>query len=145
MKIETAEKTWASTSDRQELERAQRIAQVCKDYVCHLTAGDVAALVNLYAPEATLHDPIGTAEYRGHEAIRGFYQGGLDYCLGDIKARLEAAVRVRGLDAAFALVVRADRVAEPFETQSIDLIRFNEQLKIVSMTAYWGEINKIKL
>lgn len=50
----------------------EHIRQMFERYAVCLSEGDVEGVVSLFAPEALLEDPIGT-EYRGHAAIRDFF------------------------------------------------------------------------
>ena len=107
-------------------------------YIAALNAGDLEAIVALYAENGSVEDPIGTPPHQGHAAIRAFYAKSLAIKL---EVALEGPIRAAANEAAFAFCVRLhwqgqDRVIRP-----IDVFRFNEAGKITSMRAIFGPEN----
>ena len=107
------------------------IRQTIERYVALANAGDAEAISQLYAEDATLEDPIGTAPLRGRDAIRGFYEASV----GVVKLSLTGSVRVAAGEAAFPMRadVGPDRVIE-----IIDVMRFDDDGLIASMRAFWS-------
>ncbi|WP_306335392.1 nuclear transport factor 2 family protein [Streptomyces sp. KL118A] len=64
-----------------------------------INAGDLDAIVELYAPDAVVEDPVGLPPLTGHDALRAHY--GL---LLSAHLREEAAEPVAGQDATHALI-----------------------------------------
>ncbi|MEU6996366.1 nuclear transport factor 2 family protein [Streptomyces sp. NPDC046465] len=64
-----------------------------------VNAGDLDAIVELYAPDAVLEDPVGHPPVTGHDALRAHYER-----LLSARIREEAAEPVAGQDAAHALI-----------------------------------------
>lgn len=64
-----------------------------------INAGDLDAIVELYAPDAVVEDPVGLPPLTGHDALRAHY--GL---LLAAHLREEAAEPVAGQDATHALI-----------------------------------------
>jgi len=107
-------------------------------YIAALNAGDVGAIVSLYAEDATVEDPVGTPPHQGHEAIRAFYSKSMAIKL-DVS--LEGPVRAAASEAAFAFCVRLHWQERDMAIRPIDVFRFNEAGKIVSMRAIFGPEN----
>ena len=72
-------------------------------YIAALNAGDLDAIVALYADDATVEDPVGSPPHQGHAAIRAFYAKSLAIKLD---VALEGPVRAAANEAAFAFCVR---------------------------------------
>lgn len=115
---------------------AQMIAAV-NAYVDAFDRGDPEAVRDLFAPDATVEDPAGTPPHRGHAAILDFYRTSMQT---GAKLTLDGPVRCTGDTAAFAFSVRLTH-GEPMRIDVIDLFRFDEAGKVVSMIAYFGPGN----
>jgi steroid Delta-isomerase len=99
--------------------------------VANGTADDV---VTLYAPDATIEDPIGSDLRRGHDAIREFCAG-----FQDAKKETELAqLRVAGSQAAFLWHLTLDADDSSTRISPISVMRFDEGAKITSMRAFWS-------
>ncbi len=99
-----------------------------------VTKGDVEAIVDLYAEDATIEDPIGSELRAGREAIRAFYQASA----GTITMKRTGPVRVAGNEAATPLVVLMGPEGQQQVLDVISVMRFNEDDKIQTMRAYWS-------
>ncbi|MFD4628489.1 nuclear transport factor 2 family protein [Streptomyces sp. NPDC058284] len=64
-----------------------------------INAGDLDAVIELYAPDAVLEDPVGLPPVTGHDALRAHYER-----LLSARIREEAAEPVAGQDATHALM-----------------------------------------
>ncbi|WP_157220584.1 nuclear transport factor 2 family protein [Flavisphingomonas formosensis] len=117
------------------------IRSVFERYGALLSAGDTDGIVALFAPDAVVRDPVDGPEYRGHPAIRAFYQSGFDAMGGGIQMTLEGNVRVAGRHGAAAFIARTINHSEIFETDTLDVMRFDGEGRIVAMDAYWGPSN----
>lgn len=107
-------------------------------YVAAFEASDPDMVVGLFAPDATVEDPVGTPPHVGHEAIRAFYARSMTT---GPKLVLEGPVRVAGDTAAFAFHVT---FADPdMRIDVIDLFQFGENGKVVSMKAFFGATNMV--
>jgi steroid delta-isomerase len=104
-------------------------------YAALMSAGDADGIANLYRDDATLEDPVGAPLVRGKPAILDWYRKSA----GRVKLELTGPVRACGLEAATPLLARAP--AGPGKTTLIDIIdvmRFDEEGRIVSMRAFWS-------
>ena len=72
------------------------IRQVYDRYPELVTKGDVDGIVELYADDATIEDPIGSDIRQGRAAIRAFYEA----AAGTITMKRTGPVRVAGHEAA---------------------------------------------
>jgi steroid delta-isomerase len=111
---------------------------VVQAYMDALNAGDLEAIVALYADDATVEDPVGSAPVAGREAIRAFYARSL---ATPLQVRLEGPVRVAGRECAFAFAVTLTYDGRHMTIRPIDTFRFDEQGHIVQMRAYFGPAN----
>jgi steroid delta-isomerase len=111
--------------------------QAVAEYFSALRAMDVDRWVNIFAPGAESHDPVGTPPLVGHEALRQFLTEifsafetvGLTedhiFVTGDI-----AAVKWTGLG--------RGRNGKDVIFEGIDIIECNPEGKIISVRAYWN-------
>jgi steroid delta-isomerase len=99
-----------------------------------VTKGDVEAIVDLYAEDATIEDPIGSELRAGRDAIRAFYQASA----GTITMKRTGPVRVAGNEAATPLVVLMGPEGQQQVLDVISVMRFDEDDKIQTMRAYWS-------
>ena len=120
---------------------ADHIRRVFEIYGDLLTAGDTAGIVALFAADARVLDPITSPAHVGHDAIRAFYQSGFDAMGGGIEMKLDGAVRIAGSHAAAAYIARTINHDTVFRTETLDVMTFDDDGLITSMTAYWGESN----
>lgn len=114
-----------------------RMKQVLENYISTFNAGDLAALTALYADNATVEDPVGSDVHSGREAIERFY----GYALSTgAKLSLDAPIRAsRANFAAMAFTVSVNYMGQDSKLRVIDVMEFDEQARITSMRAFWGE------
>lgn len=115
-------------------EERKRIALT---YCRRVSEGEVEAIVELFAPEATIEDPVGGGPITGHAALREFY--------GDIVERFGSQVEPGaaragqdGTSVALPITVRARMEGQPREIASVDVFEIDEAGRITRMRAYWG-------
>ena len=121
--------------------KTEAIRNTVNRYIELVAKGSADDLVELYADDATVEDPVGGEVHIGRQAIRGFYSAtdGLD-------AECElVTLRVAGNEAAFQfrLTIKAGNggmVIEP-----IDVMVFGDDGKVTAMKAYWSADNVTQL
>lgn len=120
----------------------QHIRDTMTRYLEKVDAGDVDAIVALFAHNAVLEDPVGTPPHQGVEAIDRFYRQGLGAM--NVNATLTGPVRVAG-NSCGAMPFRIEMIGgdSPGSIEVIDVMEFNDDGLICSMKAYWGELNFI--
>ena len=114
---------------------AEHIRKVYERYPELVSKGDVEGIVEMYAADATIEDPIGSPLHEGTDAIRAFYKA----AAGTIAMKQTGPVRVAGLEAATPLVVLIG--PEGPDRKALDIISvmvFDEGGKVTSMRAYWS-------
>lgn len=113
----------------------ERIREVVNRYVALVATGTAAEIADLYADGATVEDPVGSDVLSGREAITAFYSGleGLEQ-----KTRL-IALRVAGGAAAFHFEVRTLAEGVTYTLAPVDVMTFDDDGRITSMRAYWGD------
>ncbi|MEC3957206.1 nuclear transport factor 2 family protein [Nocardia sp. CDC153] len=107
---------------------------VVEQYVKLVATGPTSAVVDLYAEDAVVEDPIGTPERRGHEAIGELYKA-----LENLDRETELhTVKVAGNQVAahFTLVTVSN--GHRMTLSPIDVMELNDEGKIISMRAYWS-------
>lgn len=107
-------------------------------YVDAFARADAAAVVGLFAADATVEDPVGTPPKVGHEAIREFYTSSM---ATGAKLHVEGPIRLGEDYAAFAFQVRLKMGETDATVDVIDVFRFDAFGKIARMEAYFGPTN----
>ena len=110
------------------------IRQIYDRYPELVTKGDVDGIVELYADDATIEDPIGSDVRKGRAAIRAFYEASA----GTITMKRTGPARVAGHEAATPLVVLMGPEGQQQALDIISVMPFDESGKIRSMRAYWS-------
>ncbi|MFB8277022.1 nuclear transport factor 2 family protein [Nocardia colli] len=115
----------------------KQIRDAIEQYVKLVGAGPTEAIVELYAPDATVEDPVGTPVRQGHAAIREFYDviGALDR---DTELRADT-VRIAGNEAAFMFTIVTRVAGQRFTLTPIDMMEFDDAGKIIRMRAFWSQ------
>lgn len=109
-------------------------------YLSALAARDLDAILALYADDATVEDPVGSDPIQGQAALREFYERALVVTLQPERV---GTVKVSGREAAFQFHLTMPDLRRRFDI--IEVMRFGEDGKIVSMRAFWGRANIEKL
>lgn len=117
---------------------AQQMEAAVHEYLRALNASDLDAVVALFADDAVVEDPVGSAPRRGLAQIREFYAGSVALQLTTL---LEGQVRVAGDEAAFPFSVSFRHEGRAMTIRPIDVFRFDAAGKIVSMRAFFGPAN----
>ena len=105
-------------------------------YVAAFETGSADQIAALFAPDATVEDPVGAGAIKGIEAIREFYAKAVG-----ARLVLEGPVRVTQEYAAFPFTVFAQVNGREARVEVIDTFRFNDANQIVEMRAYFGPTN----
>ena len=112
----------------------EAIAQTVNRYLELVASGKTDEILNLYAADATVEDPIGSDVRRGHDAVREFYAG-----FQDLKKDTELVeLRVGGSEAAFLWHLTLDTGDSRSRISPISHMTFDEDARITSMRAFWS-------
>ncbi len=122
------------------MSKQEKMAAAPAAYVDALTNNDLEAIVSLYADNAVVEDPVGSEPHRGIDAIRDFYAGLVKY---NLKAELSGPIRMAGDEVAFPF--NCDNPVAGVTLNIIDVFKFDDTGKVVSMRAFWGKANATPL
>lgn len=117
---------------------AETMVAVVHSYVDGFERGDLDALVSLFAPDATVEDPVGTPPKRGIDEIRDFYA--VSVATG-AKLELLGEPRCAAAYVAFPFAVKLEWQGTRQVIEVIDTFRINEDGKITEMRAFFGPAN----
>lgn len=120
------------------MELKDKIIAAVNGYIEGFSNQSVDAIMDLYADNCSVEDPVGTPLKDGRDAVRAFYEASMTT---GAQLSLEGPIRVAGKEAAFpfkAVVTLGDTT---MEIHVIDVMEFNEEGKIVKMRAFFGEDN----
>ena len=121
-------------------DRAELVS-VCDRYVELVSARDVDGIMDLYAADCWVEDPIGSERKVGREAIREFYAGISALEVEPVMTRM-GPVTVCGGEAAFQFRIDIDLGDAKIAMSTTDVMTFDEAGKITSMRAFAdGEAN----
>lgn len=116
----------------------EHMQQTVDRYLAAINAGDMEAVIELYADDASVEDPAGTEPKRG-DAILQFYNNAF---AGGAKVELTGPVRLAAQAAAFPFRAEICRVDGPtIIVDVIDIFEFDSAGKVARMTAYFGPAN----
>ncbi|HEX4504731.1 MAG TPA: nuclear transport factor 2 family protein [Alphaproteobacteria bacterium] len=107
-------------------------------YFDHFNAGDVEAVVALFAPDATVEDPVGSPVHTGAAAIRAAFATVLAS-----RPHLILSAPPRGSHGNAAAMALEAKVGD-MTVRAIDVLTFDEAGKITSLKAYFGPEDIIK-
>lgn len=116
----------------------EHIAKTLQAYVDAVSGNDIQAVVDLYAEDAEVIDPIGTEPHVGHDALREFYKMAVESVE---KMVLDGNPRIRDHYGACAMIAYPKGMDMKFAMETLDVMEFNEDGLITRMTAYWGDSN----
>ncbi len=109
-------------------------AKTVQRYLELAAQGNVDGIVDLYADDATVEDPVGSEVHIGSQAIRGFYSQIPD----TDKSADVVTLRTLGNEAAFFWTLNIDLGEGRIGIEIISTMTFNDDGKISSMKAYWS-------
>jgi len=116
----------------------EHMQQIVDLYLAAINAGDMEAVMALYADDASVEDPAGTAPKRGDEILQ-FYKNAF---AGGANAELTGPVRLSDKAAAFPFRAEITRTDGPvLIVEVIDIFEFDSAGKVARMTAYFGPTN----
>ena len=110
-------------------------------YLEYAAAGKVDDIVELYADDATVEDPVGSEVHIGRQAIRGFYSA---IPQGDNGTDV-LTLRALGNEVAFHWTLTVNIGDAKMSIDIISVMTFNADGKIASMKAYWTPENMTQL
>lgn len=116
------------------MDSSTKIAAVHK-YMEAFDKQDMDIIRDIYADDARVEDPVGTEPHIGIEAVCAFYEGAL---ASGTKLELTGEPRCAGNSVAFPFKALP---GGDMSIEIIDVFEFNDDGKVTSMRAYWGDEN----
>ncbi|MGJ0118720.1 nuclear transport factor 2 family protein [Williamsia sp. MIQD14] len=118
----------------------EQIASAVQAYVELVGSGTAEQVVDLYAESATVEDPIGSDIKSTREALLEFY---------GVIAQLERStelkwMRIAGDTAVFEFSLVTAAGDAKFEVTPVDIMRFDDDGRVVSMRAVWDPATDLK-
>ena len=113
---------------------AEHIAETVNRYIGLVAKGSADDIVELYADDATVEDPVGGEVHIGRQAIHGFYAA-----VENVERECElVTLRVAGNEAAFLFRLTVTAGEHRMRIEPIDVMVFGDDGKVTSMKAYWS-------
>ena len=131
-----------SQKTNETIDTVQHYTDVVDSYLRGLNEKDSERILLLYADNGTVEDPVGSNVISGMPALKKFYGGAVTY---DLKLTRTGAVRIAANEAAFPFELEMEVNGKLMKTEIIDVFRFDEKGKIVSMRAFWGPSNQTEV
>jgi len=119
---------------------AAEIQQLYDKYMAALVRHDLDAVMSMFAANAVLHDPVDGPVREGLGAIREFFGGGIN---GVRVCRLACPVHISAdcRHAAASTYSEAEMGDAIVIIEGTDVMTFDDDGKVSTMTAYWGPTN----
>lgn len=115
-------------------DRAEAIRNTVNRYIDLVAKGSADDLVELYADDATVEDPVGGEVHIGRQAIHGFYSA-----VDNLQPECElVSLRVAGNEAAFQFRLAVSAGEHRMVIEPIDVMVFDSRGKIAAMKSYWS-------
>jgi steroid delta-isomerase len=118
----------------------EHIVRVFEAYTEALTRGDADAAVALFAPDAVVRDPVDGPALVGIANIREFFAGGKGV-LQHFEVTGAVRIAADGRHAAAPMRARLDFGSGPKLLDTLDVMTFDDDGRVVSMDAYYGPTN----
>tara|TARA_R110000824_G_scaffold246332_4_gene435423 strand:- start:2147 stop:2527 length:381 start_codon:yes stop_codon:yes gene_type:complete len=116
----------------------EHMKQTVDQYLAAINAGDMPAVMALYADDAEVEDPAGTEPKRGDDILQ-FYSNAFS---GGAKAELTGPVRISAKAAAFPFRAEIKQAGDQvLIVEVIDIFEFDPAGKVIKMTAHFGPGN----
>ncbi|NND82382.1 MAG: SnoaL-like domain-containing protein [Gammaproteobacteria bacterium] len=112
--------------------------QIVDSYMTAMSSADYAAVVDLYADNATLEDPVGSGVKSGKAAISEFYHG-----IGEagLRCTRSGPVRYANQELVFPFVCEMPSPDGTLKIEIIDHFVLDDDNKVAAMRAFWGPDN----
>ncbi|WKG05945.1 nuclear transport factor 2 family protein [Mycolicibacterium sp. HK-90] len=117
------------------------IAEVIRRYVSLLATGSTDDLLDLFAEDATVEDPVGSDVRAGRNEIREFFS-----TLQELERQTELVLlRVVGNEAAFSFTITFTVGDAPMRLQPIDTMTLDGDGKITSVRSYFAPTDLVEV
>lgn len=104
-------------------------------YLELVASGTAAQIIELYADDATVEDPVGSPVLTGREAIEAFYAS---FAAMPKTTRL-LTLRTAGGEAAFHFEIATDTGSGTATMAPLEVMTFDDDGRITTMRAWWSD------
>ena len=112
------------------------IRATIESYVARFSAGDKEGWLDLFAPGATVEDPVGSDVRTGRDELGDFWD--LVHGMADeLSLRIIGPLKVVGHEAAFGQQAVTVLAGTRFGVDIIDVMTFDDAARITTMRAFW--------
>ncbi len=118
---------------------ADQMRNAVHAYVDGINGRSLDGIVNIFAEDASVEDPVGSVPVRGRAAITDFYRAALDL---DLTLSLQGPIRLAAGHAAFPFQIAMAWRGEPVTIDVIDIFTFDDAGKVTSMKAIFSRNNR---
>jgi steroid delta-isomerase len=115
----------------------QSLRDLVARYCAAVTAGDMDAIIAMYAADAVQRDPSSAPPNVGHAAIRTFYENARD--AADWMRFEASAVHTSGNHVAFDFTVTVSLGGGQMVIHGIEVFTVSDDHLITEVTAYWDD------
>jgi steroid delta-isomerase len=122
----------------------EQIADIVNRYIGLVAKGSADDLVELFADDATVEDPVGGEVHIGRQAIHRFYSALTSTDNLERECEL-VTLRVAGNEAAFQFRLIVQGGDSRMLIEPIDVMAFGDDGKVTAMKAYWSADNVTQL
>jgi steroid delta-isomerase len=113
----------------------EQVRSVVDEYIAASNAGDRAAVLALFAPDAVWYDPVGQPPHAGLEGISAFYDQ--TRTMADHIEMKPSDVIVCGNEAAMVFEIHVTIGDGGMVMDAVETFEVNDDRKIIGMKAYW--------
>ncbi|KAK9695957.1 hypothetical protein K7432_012720 [Basidiobolus ranarum] len=124
--------SFLQVSDQKALEQ-DKMKNCLQEYVDGLNACEPTRILQLFADDAVVHDPVGNEPLTDRQQITGFFENA-----GKTVKSVSIISPITGSFAKSAAMTIKIELNNGETITSIDVMEFNDQYKITTMKAYWG-------
>lgn len=112
---------------------SEEIRGAMERYVQLMCESDTDGIVDLYAADATVEDPVGSDAIQGREVLRSFYAA----LVSNLRVEIAGPICAAGKEGAMPLLVELTVNERKHYMDVIDVMSFDDDGKITSMRAFW--------
>lgn len=114
-----------------------QIQATVEQYLQTFSAGDREGWLDLFTPDATLEDPVGTDVCKGRDAVGAFWDNSRA-AADQITLKLVQGPGGNDREAAFAMEAHATIGGQTMIVPTIDVMTFADDGRISSQRAFWA-------
>jgi steroid Delta-isomerase len=115
----------------------EQIKDTVERYLATFSAGDREGWLDLFTPDATVEDPVGSDVCKGRDEIGTFWDTSRSLA-GSITLHLVQGPGGSDREAAFAMEAHAEVGGNTMVVPTIDVMTFADDGRITSQRAFWS-------